>query len=154
MHWGQLIRNHLRVLRTDALLKPGSDAVLLDGGRLFDLGDTGYAAGDPAGLAFDVRGNLILALAGVDEVAVTLSPDQAPRRITVGRRPTAERPVPDERLSTSPTRSTIRSRLSTSAQVSGSRRLAWALSLNPVRSTEARGCLISPSSLMTADEPP
>ena len=98
VHWGQLIRNHLRVLRTDALLKPGSDAVLLDGGRLFDLGDVGYAAGDPAGLAFDVRGNLIVALAGVDEVAVTASPDQAPRRIIVGRRPTAVAPSPDGKV--------------------------------------------------------
>ncbi len=98
VHWGQLIRNHLRVVRTDALLKPGSDAALLDGGRLFDLGDVGYAAGDPAGLAFDVRGNLIVALAGVDEVAITASPDQGPRRIVVGRRPTAVAPSPDGKV--------------------------------------------------------
>jgi len=98
VHWGQLIRNHLRVVRTDALLKPGTDAALLDGSRLFDLGDVGYAAGDPAGLAFDVRGNLIVALAGVDEVAITANPDQAPRRIVVGRRPTAVAPSPDGKV--------------------------------------------------------
>jgi YVTN family beta-propeller protein len=98
VHWGQLVRNHLRVVRTDALLKPGSDAALLDGGRLFDLGDVGYAAGDPAGLAFDVRGNLIVALAGVDEVAITASPDQGPRRIVVGHRPTALAPSPDGKV--------------------------------------------------------
>ena len=95
VHWGLLIRNQLRVVRTDALLRPGSDAALLDGGRLFDLGDVGYAAGDPAALAFDVRGNLIVALAGVDEVAITASPDQGPRRIAVGHRPTAVAPSPD-----------------------------------------------------------
>ena len=44
---------------------------------LFDLGDVGYAAGDPAEIAFDARGKLIVALAGVDEVAITASPDQA-----------------------------------------------------------------------------
>ena len=62
---------------------------------MFDLGDVGYAAGDPADVAFDVRGNLFVALAGVDEVAITASPDQGPRRIVVGRRPTAVVPSPD-----------------------------------------------------------
>src|SRR5262249_33805600 len=98
VHWGLLIRNHLRVVRTDALLKAGPDAALLDGSRLFDLGDVGYAAGDPAALAFDVRGNLIVALAGVDEVAIAAGPDQGPRRVVVGRRPTAVASSPDGEL--------------------------------------------------------
>ncbi len=98
VHWGLVIRNHLRVLRTSALLAPGTDAALLDGSRLFDLGDVGYAAGDPATVAFDRRGNLIVALAGVDEVAITASPDQGPRRTVVGRRPTALAPSPDASL--------------------------------------------------------
>lgn len=42
-----------------------------------------------------MRGNLIVCLAGVDEVAITASPDQGPRRIVVGRRPTAVTPGPD-----------------------------------------------------------
>ena len=63
--------------------------------QALDLGDVGYAAGDPAGLAFDARGNLIVALAGVDEVAIAASPDQGPRRVVVGRRPTAVAPSPD-----------------------------------------------------------
>ncbi len=95
VHWGLLVRNHLRVLRTEALLHPGTDAALLKGSRLFDLGDVGYAAGDPAALTFDIHGNLIVALAGVDEVAITPSPEQAPRRTVVGRRPTALAPSPD-----------------------------------------------------------
>ena len=95
VHWGQLIRNHLRVLRAESLLKAGSDAALLDGGRLFDLGDVGYAAGDPGAIAFDRRGKLIVALAGMDEVAIAAGLDQGPRRIVVGRRPTAVACSPD-----------------------------------------------------------
>jgi YVTN family beta-propeller protein len=95
VHWGQLVRNHLRVIKTEALLKADSDAALLDSSRLFDLGDVGYAAGDPAALTYDCRGNLIVALAGVDEVAITANPDEAPRRIAVGRRPIAVVPSPD-----------------------------------------------------------
>ncbi|MGP0067093.1 MAG: YncE family protein, partial [Isosphaeraceae bacterium] len=95
VHWGLLIRNHLRVLRTEALLKADSDAALLDGGRLFDLGDVGYAAGDPGAIAIDGRGNLIVALAGADEVAISAGVGQGPRRIVVGRRPTAVAASPD-----------------------------------------------------------
>ena len=95
VHWGLLVRNHLRVLRVDALTKPGSDAALLEGSRLFDLGDVGYAAGDPGPVVFDARGDLIVALAGVNEIAITASPDQGPRRVVVGRRPTALAPSPD-----------------------------------------------------------
>jgi hypothetical protein len=95
VHWGLLIRNHLRVLRTGAVLKSGSDSELLDSGRVFDLGDVGYAAGDPAAVAFDASGNLIVALAGVDEIAITASPDQGPRRIVVGRRPAEVTPSPE-----------------------------------------------------------
>jgi cytochrome c peroxidase len=95
VHWGLLIRNHLRVLRTESLWKPGPDAALLDRSRLFDLGDVGYAAGDPADVVYDARGNLLVLLAGVDEVAITASPDQGPRRVAVGRLPTAVVPSPD-----------------------------------------------------------
>ena len=76
VHWGQLIRNHLRVLRVESLLAAGSDSALLDGGRLFDLGDVGYAAGDPGAIAFDRRGRVIVALEGMDEVAIAAGLDQ------------------------------------------------------------------------------
>jgi YVTN family beta-propeller protein len=95
VHWGQLIRNHLRVLRTESLLKAGPDSTLLDGGRLLDLGDVGYAAGDPGAIAFDRRGNLILALEGMDEVAIAARVGQGPRRVVVGRRPSAMAFSPD-----------------------------------------------------------
>ena len=95
VHWGLLDPQSSAGLADRAFAEAGSDAALLDGSRLFDLGDVGYAAGDPADVAFDARGNLLVALAGVDEVAITASPDQAPRRIVVGRRPTAVVPSPD-----------------------------------------------------------
>jgi YVTN family beta-propeller protein len=98
VHWGLLIRNHLRAVRTDSLFSSVPDSSLIAGSRLFDLGDVGYAAGDPADVAYDARGNLIVALAGVDEVAITASPGQGPRRIPVGRRPVALAPSPDGSL--------------------------------------------------------
>jgi cytochrome c peroxidase/DNA-binding beta-propeller fold protein YncE len=95
VHWGLLIRNHLRVLRTDRLFAAGSDRALLDSGRLFDLGDVGYAAGDPGSIAFSKGGDVIVALSGVDEIAIAASPEQGPRRIVVGHRPAAVAPSPD-----------------------------------------------------------
>src|SRR5262249_52972034 len=92
VHWGMLVRNQLRVVRTDDLGRPGPDSVLAGGSRTFDLGDVGYAAGDPGAVAYDSRGNLLIALAGVGEVAITASPEQGPRRIPVGRRPVAVLP--------------------------------------------------------------
>ena len=95
VHWGLLIRNHLRVLPIDALFQAATDSGLLDRGRLYDLGDVGYAAGDPGAIAFDAAGDLIVALAGVDEIAITAAPDQGPRRIVVGHRPAAVLPGAD-----------------------------------------------------------
>ncbi len=95
VHWGQLIRNHLRVLRVGSLVAAGSDAALLDGGRLFDLGDVGYAAGDPGAIAFDRRGQVIVAIEGMDEVAIAAGVDQGPKRVVVGRRPAAVAVSPD-----------------------------------------------------------
>ena len=150
VHWGLLIRNHLRVVRTETLSSSVSDSSLVAGSRLFDLGDVGYAAGDPADVAFDTRGNLIVALAGVDEVAISASPDQSPRRIAVGRRPTAVAPSPDGSSSMSPTRSTTRSQSSISRRARISRRSAWDRSPIPPRPIGASGCSLAPSWLTTA----
>ena len=98
VHWGLLIRNHLRILPTSTLLNSRSDAELLNHSRLIDVGDVGYAAGDPADVSYDVRGNLLIALAGVGEVAITASPEQGPRRVAVGRRPSAIATSPDGRV--------------------------------------------------------
>jgi len=87
LHWGLLISNHLRVLRLDAVLNPAAD--LLRGSRLFELGDVGKGAADPSGLVIDSRGDLIVALGGVNEAAITHGPGQPLRRVAVGHRPGA-----------------------------------------------------------------
>ncbi|MDR3632567.1 MAG: cytochrome c peroxidase [Isosphaeraceae bacterium] len=89
VHWGSLLSNHLRVLKVDAVLTARSDADLLRGSRLLDLGNTGNGAGDPAAVAFDHQGGIAVALAGVDEVALGRSPTARLHPVGVGRRPTA-----------------------------------------------------------------
>ena len=95
VHWGSLLNNHLRVLRVEALTSPDPDADVLRGSRLIDLGEVGNAAGDPAGIAFDARGGVMVALSGVGEVAIGPGPDQPLRRTAVGRRPTTVALGPD-----------------------------------------------------------
>lgn len=95
VHWGSLLNNHLRVLQVEALTSPGPDADVLRGSRLIDLGEVGNAAGDPAGIAFDSRGGLMVALSGVGEVAIGPGPGQPLRRTAVGRRPTMVALGPD-----------------------------------------------------------
>jgi YVTN family beta-propeller protein len=97
VHWGTLLSNHLRILRVDALLSSGTDAGLLRDSRLIDLGHSGAAAGDPSALAFDRNGDLVVALAGIDEVALGRNPAAPMQRIGVGRRPTALALSPDGR---------------------------------------------------------
>ena len=94
VHWGSLLGNHLRVFQLDAVLRP--DADLLEGSRLVDLGRSGRAAGDPGAVAFDRQGRMVVALAGVHEVA--LIPDSASyyaKRVAVGQGPAAVLPSPD-----------------------------------------------------------
>ena len=75
------------MLRFNAVLKP--DADLLRGSGLFELGDVGKGAADPSSLVVDSRGNLIVALEGVNELAIARGPGQPLRRISVGQRPAA-----------------------------------------------------------------
>jgi cytochrome c peroxidase len=87
IHWGLLISNHLRVLRVDAVFRPGAD--LQKGSGLFELGDVGSGAADPSGLVVDSLGRLIIALGGVNEAAITRGPGQPLHRVMVGDRPGA-----------------------------------------------------------------
>jgi cytochrome c peroxidase len=87
IHWGLLIGSELRMLPLASVLDPNAD--LLRGTRHFELGDVGHGAGDPSGLVVGQGGSMIVALAGVDEIAVALDPRQAPQRAVVGRRPIA-----------------------------------------------------------------
>jgi mono/diheme cytochrome c family protein len=95
VHWGLMVSNHLRLLRIEALLTHGSDGDLLKGSRLINLGNVGNAAGDPSDVVFDGAGGLIVALAGVDEVAMAPGLGRPLRRTTVGRRPSAVAATPD-----------------------------------------------------------
>ncbi len=89
VHWGSLLGNHVRTLRVEAVLAPGSDADLLKGDRVLDLGRTGRAAGDPGAIAFDRSGKLAVALTGVDELGLVAASSTQLRRIGVGRAPSA-----------------------------------------------------------------
>ena len=93
VHWGSLLNNHLRVLSLDAVLAP--DADLLKGSRVVEIGRVGRAAGDPGTIAFDRRGRMAVALAGVQEVALIAdSRSYFANRIPVGHDPSAICPAP------------------------------------------------------------
>ena len=96
LHWGLLISNHLRVIQLEAVLNPAAD--LVRAGRVFELGDVGKGAADPSGLAVDPAGNLIVALGGVNEVAITKAPGQPLRRVAVGQGPGAVAVSQDEKV--------------------------------------------------------
>jgi YVTN family beta-propeller protein len=93
VHWGNLITNNLRVLPLADLLKPQAD--VLRASRLHYLGDAGNAAGDPARLAISRDGAVVVALAGVGEVALGRVGKYQWQRVAVGRRPTAVVVNPD-----------------------------------------------------------
>src|SRR5262249_35195772 len=95
IHWGNLLTNNLRALALADVLDPKAD--LLRGSRLDYLGDVPRGAGDPAEVAVTAQGKVVVALAGVGEVA--LSHDDGPgwERVAVGRRPRAVLASPDGR---------------------------------------------------------
>jgi YVTN family beta-propeller protein len=93
VHWGNLITNNVRVLPIDDLLKPEAD--VLRASRLHYLGEAGNGAGDPARLAISRDGAVVVALAGVGEVALGRVGKYRWQRLAVGRRPTAVVVNPD-----------------------------------------------------------
>jgi YVTN family beta-propeller protein len=95
IHWGNLITNNVRVLSLAAVLDPKAD--LLRGSDLLHLGDVGRGTGDPAGVAVTGPGQLIVALAGVDEIAIGNGQGRSWDLVSVGRRPTMLRPSADGR---------------------------------------------------------
>lgn len=98
IHWGSLISNHVRTLRLDALVRPGSDVDILADSHLLDLGEVGRAAGDPGSIVCSKDGEFSVALEGVDEILINPRVDRSKHRVTVGRRPTAFLASPDGRL--------------------------------------------------------
>lgn len=87
VHWGLLMSNDLRWLRLDNVLDAKAD--LYQGAHMHPLGGASNAAGDPAGLAVTSRGAVVVALAGVGEIAVGKESDFGFYRHKVGKRPTA-----------------------------------------------------------------
>ena len=93
IHWGNLITNNVRIIPVDDVLSPTAD--LVKNSRLFPLGEVGRGAGDPAGIA-SIETDMIVALAGVDEVAI--GRDGRWKRLAVGARPSAVAVSPDASL--------------------------------------------------------
>jgi YVTN family beta-propeller protein len=95
IHWGNLLTNNLRTLVLTVMLAPKADP--LDHGRLDYLGEVGRGAGDPAGIAVTPDGTVIVALAGLGEIALGPDSHGGWQRLAVGRRPTAVAVSPDGR---------------------------------------------------------
>jgi YVTN family beta-propeller protein len=95
VHWGSLLTNHLRVLELEQVLAAAAGTNVLRDGRQIDLGETGNGAGDPGVIVFAPSGQLVAALAGVDEIRIGPEPGRLPIRTAVGRRPAAIAIRPD-----------------------------------------------------------
>ncbi|HLJ96241.1 MAG TPA: cytochrome c peroxidase, partial [Gemmataceae bacterium] len=93
---GVLMANVLQEFPLDQVRTPG--AHLEATGRRLPLGTERAGAGDPAGIALLDDGEIAVALAGVNELAILRTKDGTHRRIPVGRRPTAVVAVPGQGL--------------------------------------------------------
>ncbi|MFO0907317.1 MAG: cytochrome c peroxidase [Isosphaeraceae bacterium] len=97
VHFGALMRNNLLVVPVADLVGPLSDVDLVARSRVADLEGFGNGGGDPAGVAFDPEGGIVVALAGVGEVGLSNAPTGQLRRVRAGIRPTAVVVRPDGR---------------------------------------------------------
>lgn len=95
VHWGLLMSNDLRWLKLDRVLAGGGD--LFSGGHMHPLGQAGSATADPAGFAFAPDGTVIVALAGIGEIAMGREADFSLDRLPAGARPTAVAATSDSR---------------------------------------------------------
>lgn len=91
---GLLIQNVLRTLSLDELLapEPGDRSIRPQAGEIIPLGGIRAGAGDPAGIVSLSGQRLVVALAGVQQVAVVAmgaAMPQVTERVAVGRRPVA-----------------------------------------------------------------
>ncbi len=95
VHWGLLMSNDLRWLKLDRVLAGGGD--LFSGGHMHPLGQAGSATADPAGFAFAPDGTVVVALAGIGEIAMGRESDFSLDRLPSGARPTAVAATRDSR---------------------------------------------------------
>ncbi|MFM9068894.1 MAG: cytochrome c peroxidase [Planctomycetota bacterium] len=96
VHWGLLMSNDLRWLKLDQMIAGGQD--LFAGGHMHPLGGAGSATADPAGLTLASDGTVIVALAGVGEIASGQESDFSLHRTAVGQRPVAVVATRDAKL--------------------------------------------------------
>jgi len=85
VHWGLLMSNDLRWLPLKGVLEGTED--LYAGAHMHPLGDAGHAAGDPAGVAIANNRLVVVALAGVGEIAFGREDDFSLARMRVGEHP-------------------------------------------------------------------
>ena len=83
--WGVMIDNTLRSANLGSILEGKQGAIY--SGLTVNVGYAGQGAGDPDTLFTDEAGRAVIALAGVDEVAIGEPSSRAFQRIGVGRRP-------------------------------------------------------------------
>jgi cytochrome c peroxidase len=83
--WGVMITNGIRMIQLKKLLDPRAD--VMSGSRFIPLGDGSRGAGDPDSLIVDENGRIIIALAGIDEVAIVEKDGFSLQRVPVGKRP-------------------------------------------------------------------
>jgi YVTN family beta-propeller protein len=89
IHWGSLLTNTVRSLDAARLDDAEPLADVLRGSRLHLIGGPRNGAADPSGVVPRRGGGYVVALAGVDEVALFTSGWQTDERVPVGRRPVA-----------------------------------------------------------------
>lgn len=87
VHWGNMLANLLVSLALEDLSNPHP------GGRIHriprELGTAGRGAGDPGAIHIGSKGQIAIALSGVNEVALSNEGGLSFQRIPVGRRPVA-----------------------------------------------------------------
>ncbi len=93
VHWGNLITNNLRAVPLETILDTKAD--LLRGSHLFHLGEAGHGAADPSAVSVTPDGTVVVALAGVGELAVGREKEGGWRYVAVGARPAAVALSPD-----------------------------------------------------------
>ena len=95
IHWGLLMSNDLRWMKVESVLAGGEK--LYYGAHMHPLGEANRGGGDPGGLDVAKDGTVVVAISGVNEVAVGKEGDFSMRRVKVPRRPTAIRISRDQR---------------------------------------------------------
>ncbi|ADB14855.1 Cytochrome c peroxidase-like protein [Pirellula staleyi DSM 6068] len=87
VHWGLLMSNDLRWLKTDAVLEGGKEQYF--GSHMHPLGDAGAGAADPEAVVVSSQGTVLVALGGVGQISIGKEDDFVLDRLTIGRRPVA-----------------------------------------------------------------